>query len=125
VLAEERAFKARADSWSHPGPAAAGRDRGLQNALLKLAAILLLLALATGRANEFLMAGQRRPHPQNPVVFPGFRGRADPAGPASSDRPAGRRAARWLLTGYLLLTLAYPGVKFVREILIGQGSHSR
>ena len=33
----------------------------------------------------------------------------------------GRKAARWLLSGYLLLTLAYPGVKFVREILIGQG----
>jgi ABC-type uncharacterized transport system permease subunit len=33
----------------------------------------------------------------------------------------GRKAARWLLTGYLLLTLAYPGVKFVREILIGHG----
>ena len=28
------------------------------------------------------------------------------------------RTARWLLTGYLLLTLAYPGVKFVQEILM-------
>ncbi|MEX2200643.1 MAG: cytochrome c biogenesis protein CcsA [Dongiaceae bacterium] len=31
----------------------------------------------------------------------------------------GRRAARWVLVAWLLLTLAYPGVKFVREILIG------
>jgi len=31
----------------------------------------------------------------------------------------GRQAARWLLAGYLLLLLAYPGVKFVKDVLIG------
>jgi ABC-type uncharacterized transport system permease subunit len=31
----------------------------------------------------------------------------------------GRRAARVALLGYLLLTLGYPGVKFVTEVLIG------
>jgi len=31
----------------------------------------------------------------------------------------GRRAAQVVLTAYLLLTLAYPGVKFIRTILIG------
>ena len=31
----------------------------------------------------------------------------------------GRRAARLVLLGYLLLTLGYPGVKFVSEVLIG------
>lgn len=31
----------------------------------------------------------------------------------------GRRAARYVLLGYLLLTLAYPGVKFVTNVLIG------
>lgn len=30
----------------------------------------------------------------------------------------GRRAARWVMVAWLLLTLAYPGVKFVREILL-------
>jgi ABC-type uncharacterized transport system permease subunit len=30
----------------------------------------------------------------------------------------GRRAARWVLVAWLLLTLAYPGVKFVQEILL-------
>ena len=29
----------------------------------------------------------------------------------------GRGAARWILTAYLLLTLAYPGVKFVTDVL--------
>ena len=31
----------------------------------------------------------------------------------------GRRAARVVLLAYLLLTLAYPGVKFVTDVLIG------
>jgi ABC-type uncharacterized transport system permease subunit len=31
----------------------------------------------------------------------------------------GRRAARLLLVAYLLLFLAYPGVKFVTDVLIG------
>jgi ABC-type uncharacterized transport system permease subunit len=31
----------------------------------------------------------------------------------------GRRAARGVLLAYLLLTLGYPGVKFVRDVLIG------
>jgi len=31
----------------------------------------------------------------------------------------GRRAARWALIAYLLLTLAYPGVKFVTDVLMG------
>jgi ABC-type uncharacterized transport system permease subunit len=30
----------------------------------------------------------------------------------------GRRAARWVLLAYLLLTLAYPGVKFVTDVLM-------
>lgn len=32
---------------------------------------------------------------------------------------SGRRGARYVLVAYLLLTLAYPGVKFVTDILIG------
>ncbi len=31
----------------------------------------------------------------------------------------GRRAARWVLVAWLLVALAYPGVKFVREALLG------
>jgi len=32
---------------------------------------------------------------------------------------SGRRAARYVLFAYLLLTLAYPGVKFVTDVMIG------
>jgi len=34
----------------------------------------------------------------------------------------GRRVARWALVAYLLLTLAYPGVKFVTDVLIGSAT---
>ncbi len=34
---------------------------------------------------------------------------------------SGRRAARYGLVAYLLLTLAYPGVKFVTDVVIGRG----
>jgi ABC-type uncharacterized transport system permease subunit len=32
---------------------------------------------------------------------------------------SGRRAARYVLFAYLLLTLAYPGVKFVSDVILG------
>lgn len=34
----------------------------------------------------------------------------------------GQRVARWALIAYLLLTLAYPGVKFVTDVLMGGAS---
>jgi ABC-type uncharacterized transport system permease subunit len=30
----------------------------------------------------------------------------------------GRQAARFVLLAYLLVTLAYPGVKFVRDVIL-------
>ena len=122
VLLEERAFKARTDSWSTRVLPPLDETEALQNTLLKLAAILLLLALATGAANEFLVVGR-------PIIlthkillsFLGFGVVLILLILHHRTGLRGRKAARWLLTGYLLLTLAYPGVKFVREVLIGQG----
>ncbi|HEV8391109.1 MAG TPA: cytochrome c biogenesis protein CcsA [Dongiaceae bacterium] len=122
VLLEERAFKARTDSWSTRVLPPLAEIEGLQNALLKLAAILLLLALATGAANEFLAIG--RVFEFNHKILLSFLGFGVVLILLILHHRTGlrgRKAARWLLTGYLLLTLAYPGVKFVREILIGQG----
>lgn len=120
VLLLERAFKARVESWATRVLPPLSETEGAQNALLKLAAILLLLALATGMANEILIEGQ-------PFAFThkillsllGFAVVLILLVLHHRTGLRGRRAARWLLTGYLLLTLAYPGVKFVREILMG------
>ena len=90
-------------------------------ALALFAAILLLLALATGAANEFLVAGQALVFSHKILLsFLGFGVVLVLLVLHHRTGLRGRKAARWLLTGYLLLTLAYPGVKFVREILIGQ-----
>lgn len=122
VLLEERAFKARTDSWSTRVLPPLAEVEGLQNALLKLAAILLLLALATGAANEFLAIGRAFEFNHKILLsFLSFGVVLILLVLHHRTGLRGRKAARWLLTGYLLLTLAYPGVKFVREILIGQG----
>jgi ABC-type uncharacterized transport system permease subunit len=92
---------------------------GLQNAMLKLAAILLLLALATGAANELLIEGHALAFTHKILLsFLGFAVVLILLILHHRTGLRGRRAARWLLTGYLLLTLAYPGVKFVQEILM-------
>jgi ABC-type uncharacterized transport system permease subunit len=120
VLMEERAFKARSDGWSTRVLPPLAETEALQNALLKLAAILLLLALATGAANEFLTIG--RVFELNHKILLSFLAFGVVLILLALHHRTGlrgRKAARWLLTGYLLLTLAYPGVKFVREILIG------
>jgi ABC-type uncharacterized transport system permease subunit len=87
--------------------------------MLKLAAILLLLALATGAANELLLEGQPLAFTHKILLsFLGFAVVLILLILQHRTGLRGRRAARWLLTGYLLLTLAYPGVKFVQEVLM-------
>jgi ABC-type uncharacterized transport system permease subunit len=122
VLLEERSFKARSDTWATRVLPPLAETEALQNALLKLSAILLLLALATGAANEFLAIGEPVAFTHKILLsFLGFGVVLILLILHHRTGLRGRKAARWLLTGYLLLTLAYPGVKFVREILIGQG----
>lgn len=120
VLLLERAFKARLQSWAPQVLPPLDQTEALQNLLLKLAAILLLMALATGAANEFLAAGQALEFSHKVLLsFLGFAVVLVLLVLHHRTGLRGRRAARWLLTGYLLVTLAYPGVKFVREILMG------
>ena len=122
ILLQERAFKARSDGWATRVLPPLSETEALQNAMLKLAAILLLLALATGAANEFLVVGQAVVLTHKILLsFLAFGVVLVLLILHHRTGLRGRKAARWLLTGYLLLTLAYPGVKFVREILIGQG----
>lgn len=120
VLLLERAFKARVESWAPRVLPPLAETEALQNLLLKLAAILLLMALATGAANEFLTVGRALEFSHKILLsFLAFAVVLILLVLHHRTGLRGRRAARWLLGGYLLLTLAYPGVKFVREILIG------
>jgi ABC-type uncharacterized transport system permease subunit len=124
VVLQERAMKQHRQGWvmQHLPPIAAAEQ--LQRRLLWMAAITMGLALASGAANEFMDTGQLLivPHQMAHkillsvlaflviLVFLVLH---------QATGLRGRLAARWLMTGYLLLTLAYPGVKFVRDVLLG------
>jgi ABC-type uncharacterized transport system permease subunit len=124
IVLQERAMKQRRQGWvMRRLPPIAATER-LQRRLLWLAAISMGLALASGLANEFMDTGQlfMLPHQMAHKILLSVLAFAVILvflilHQATGLR--GRLAARWLMTGYLLLTLAYPGVKFVRDVLLG------
>ena len=119
-LLQEAALKQKQPSAvANRLPSLADSER-LEIRLLAAAEIVLGIGIATGMALGWLSAHDAIPFDHKTVLaiaafvligallwthaWTGFRG---------------RRAARWVLVAWLLLTLAYPGVKFVREILLG------
>lgn len=125
VILRERALKARAGkgagatSWLAGLPAVAEGER-LQTRLLLAAAIMLAAGIATGIATQIVEFGAWLPL-NHKVVFSlvAFVVVAGLLVLHVRLGLAGRRAARALLAAYLLLSLAYPGVKFVTDVVIG------
>ncbi len=124
IVLQERAMKQRRQGWVMRRLPAVAAAENLQRRLLWLAAITMGFALASGLANEFMDTGHLLMVPHQMahkillsvlafVVILVFLVLHQATG------LRGRLAARWLMTGYLLLTLAYPGVKFVRDVLLG------
>ncbi len=119
VFLQERALKRRAaTSLTAMLPAVAEAEL-LQIRLLVATAVVLGLGLITGAAIQYVISG-------NPIVinhktlFALLAFAAILAMLAAHYRTGvrGRRAARVVLLAWLLLTLAYPGVKFVTDVLI-------
>jgi ABC-type uncharacterized transport system permease subunit len=118
-LLQERALKRRrSGSFVKSLPAIADGER-LLHGLLTAAEIVLGVGVVSGMATQYLMSG-RLLILDHKTLFSllaflviglllwlhwqtGLRG---------------KRATRFVLTAYLLLTLAYPGVKFVRDVLL-------
>lgn len=125
VILRERALKARAGkgagttSWLAGLPAVVEGER-LQALLLLAAAIMLAAGIATGMATQIVEFGAWLPL-NHKVVFSlvAFVVVAGLLVLHVRLGLAGRRAARALLAAYLLLSLAYPGVKFVTDVVIG------
>lgn len=122
VFIQERAIKSRQPTpFTRTLPSVVDGER-LQAGLLIASQVVLGVALATGSAIEWLehRALLRLDHKTvlslatfiliGGLLFLHFR-----------VGLGGRRVARYVLLSYLLLTLAYPGVKFVTDVLIGQG----
>jgi len=120
VLLEEHALKARVKSWAGRVLPPLDESEATQNALLKASALLMFLALVTGAANEYVNQGRLLEFSHKILLsILAFLVLCLLLYLHHRTGMRGRRAARWLLAGFLLLTLAYPGVKFVREFLIG------
>ncbi len=120
VLLQEHALKRKAPTaLTHMLPSVSDASR-LQVRLLAASAVVLALGIATGMAEQLLTSGRILAFDHKTLLSvlafaviglllilhrrTGLRG---------------QRAARAVLLAYLLLTLAYPGVKFVTEVLIG------
>lgn len=122
VIWRERALKSKtARGPASPAglPAAADGER-LQTRLLVAAAIMLAAGLVSGMATQLAEFGAWLPL-NHKVIFALIAFAVVLALLLLQLRlgMAGRWAARIVLAAYLLLALAYPGVKFVTDVIIG------
>ncbi|MEQ8166096.1 MAG: hypothetical protein RIC93_08480, partial [Alphaproteobacteria bacterium] len=85
------------------------------------AGVVLLLGLATGMAVEFRSSGQLLVLDHKTLlVLLSFLAIAILLAIHWQSGMRGRQAARWILVAYLLLSLAFPGVKFISYVLLGR-----
>lgn len=119
VWVRERALRAhRVSAWSQVLPAVADAER-LQIRFLIAAEIVLGAGLLTGVASRFKATGELIVLDHKTILsIATFVIIAIVLLLNRGSGLRGRRAARIVLFAYLLLTLAFPGVKFVTEILI-------
>lgn len=122
VFLQERALKRkRLSRFTHQLPSVAEGER-LQARLLLASEIVLAVALVTGMTIEWLerRALLRLDH-KTVLSLLTFAVIALLLYLHHRGGLSGRRAARYVLFAYLLLTLAYPGVKFVTDVVVGRG----
>jgi ABC-type uncharacterized transport system permease subunit len=120
VLLQDHALKRRAHlGWTGQTLPPLAEAEGLQIRLLTWSAGLMAAALATGAANEVIETGQLLALTHKILLaFLAFGLIVALLLLHHRTGMRGRYAARWLLVGYLLLLLAYPGVKFVKDVLL-------
>jgi ABC-type uncharacterized transport system permease subunit len=120
VALQERALKTKhPTAFSRQLPAVA-EGEALQERLLIASAIVLAVALASGSALSWRETGVllRLDH-KTVLSLATFVVIVVLLWLHHGQGLSGRRAARYVLVAYLLLTLAYPGVKFVTDVVIG------
>ncbi|HEY5597397.1 MAG TPA: cytochrome c biogenesis protein CcsA [Kiloniellales bacterium] len=119
VLVQERAVKRKAPTaLTHKLPSISDAS-ALQVRLLAAAAVVLALGILTGVAEEYVAHGQLLVF--NHKILLTFLALAVVVVLLILHQRTGlrgQRAARLILLAYLLLTLAYPGVKFVTDVLL-------
>lgn len=120
VMMQERALKRRQTGWAERTLPPLSATEDLQIRLLTWAAIFMAAALASGFANSIMGNGAWLQFSHKVLLSVlAFAVLVALLVVHRVTGLRGRRAARWVLIGYLLLTLGYPGVKFVKDVLIG------
>lgn len=120
ALLQERALKRKQPLRLVPGLPAVLDCEGVTVRFLWLSETVLAIGLVSGIAVNATMG-----HPlltfDHKIVFAlgAFVTIAILLGLHHRSGIRGRRAARWVLAAYLLVTLAYPGVKFVTDVVMG------
>ena len=120
VLVQERALKRK-----QPGPLARSLPaivdaERLEFRLLMVAEIVLGAGIVTGMALEYLASGQLLALDHKTILsLLAFAVIGVLLALRLGSGLRGRRAARLVLAAYLLLTLAYPGVKLVTDVMMG------
>ncbi len=119
VLVQERAIKRkRPSALTHRLPSVADASR-LQGRLLAASAVVLGLGIVSGMAKQYLTTGHLVEFDHKTLLsILAFAVIALLLFLHRRSGLRGQRAARLVLLAYLLLTLAYPGVKFVTGVLL-------
>ena len=121
VLLQERALKRREPTrLTHLLPSVADCER-LEVKLMAIAELILGLGLLTGMATEYMESGRLLAFDHKTVfAIAAFVAIGLLLWLRRRTGLRGRRAARLALAAWLLLTLAYIGVKVVQQIIIGR-----
>ena len=119
VLLQERALKQKRSSPLLQALPAVAEGERLFTSLLAAAEVVLGVGVLSGMATQYLMSG-RLLVLDHKTLFSllAFVVIALLLWLNWSTGLRGRRASRFVLAAYLLLTLAYPGVKFVKDVLL-------
>ncbi len=117
---QERALKRKAPTeLTHKLPSVADAA-GLQFRLLGAGEVVLACGIASGMARNYLANGHLLQFDHKTLLsLLAFAVIGVLLVVHRRTGLRGQRAARFILLAYLLLTLAYPGVKFVTDVLIG------
>ena len=120
VFVQERALKAKRPTALTRLLPAVAESEGLEIRLLYGAEAVLALGVLSGLATQYF-SGATSAALDNKTLFSlaAFVVIALLLLARRVSGLRGRRVARWALVAYLLLTLAYPGLKFVTDVLMG------
>lgn len=119
AFAQERALKRKAQGRMTRALPGLSSAEGLESSLLTLGAAVLAIGVVTGMAVDYLTTGALF-HVSHKTMF-ALLALAVVFALLIARRTVGlrgRQAARLVMLAYLLLTLGYPGVKFVTDVLV-------